>query len=431
MRRARIATAVAVTGALILVSAAAVYALSLGDRWSAEERATLRSLSLATPGSLPADPSNRVAEDSAAAALGHRLFFDPRLSGNGRVACATCHVPDKEFQDGVALAEGVGTTTRRTMPVAGTAYSPWLFWDGRADSQWAQALGPLESAVEHGTTRTQVAHTVAEHHGPAYEAVFGPLPRLDGLPRHAGPVADSAWRASWGRLPPARQDDISRVYANVGKALAAYERRIGYAPTRFDRYVEAELAGRAHTAASAFTPDEAAGLRLFIGRASCVNCHNGPRFTDDHFHNTGVGLPATALPFDSGRAVGARQAVAGEFSCTSRYSDAQPDDCAELRFAVTEGEELVRAYKTPSLRGVAERAPYMHAGQHATLRDVVAHYDRAPAAPAGHSELRPLGLSARERAQLEAFLRTLSAPVGAPSAFLHAPAVTASTSGKP
>ena len=429
MRRSRIAIAAVTALVLILVSTAAVYALSLGgSRWSAQERETLRSLSLSSLAPLPADPSNRYADDSTSAALGHRLFFDTRLSGNGRVSCATCHVPGKEFQDGVALAEGVGTTARRTMPVAGTAHSPWLFWDGRADSQWAQALGPLESAVEHGGSRTQYAHTVAEGYRAEYEAVFGPLPRLDGLPRHAGPVADSAWRAAWERIPPARQEDVSRVYANIGKAIAAYERRIGFSPTRFDRYVEAELAGRAHTPASALSHDEEAGLRLFMGKASCVNCHNGPRLTDDHFHNTGVALPATALPFDSGRAVGAQAAVAGELSCTSRYSDAKPDDCAELRFTVTEGEELVRAYKTPSLRGVAERTPYMHAGQHATLSDVVAHYDRAPAAPAGHSELKPLRLSARERAQLEAFLRTLSAPVAAPPAFLHAPGV-ASRSG--
>jgi len=135
-----------------------------------------------------------------------------------------------------------------------------------------------------------------------------------------------------------------------------------------------------------------------------------------------VPFPTTPLPFDSGRALGVRQVLAGEFNCTSGYSDAKRDDCAELRFATTEGEELVRAYKTPSLRGVAERAPYMHAGQLATLGDVVAHYDRAPNAPAGHSELKPLRLSAAERRQLEAFLRTLSAPVAAPAAYLHAPA---------
>jgi len=143
--------------------------------------------------------------------------------------------------------------------------------------------------------------------------------------------------------------------------------------------------------------------------------------TDNHFHNTGIGLPATALPPDSGRATGARRAVTGEFSCTSRWSDAKPEECEELQFAVTEGHELVRAYKTPSLRNVAQRAPYMHAGQVSTLEDAVAHYDRAPAAPFGHSELRPLALSAKERQQIVAFLRTLSGPLAAPHGYLDAP----------
>jgi cytochrome c peroxidase len=296
------------------------------------------------------------------------------------------------------------------MPVAGTAHSAWLFWDGRTDSQWSQALGPLESPVEHGGDRTQYAHVVAAHYRAPYERVFGPLPGLDGLPDQAGPVPDSSRRIAWERIPPARQDDISRVYANIGKAIAAFERRIEHAPTRFDRYVAAELAGRAHTTESAFTTDEEAGLRLFIGKANCANCHNGPRFTDEHFHNTGVPPSPLVAEVDSGRATGVRQVVAGEFNCLSKHSDARPEECAELQFAVTEGEELVRAYKTPSLRGVAERAPYMHAGQFATLAEVIRHYDQAPAAPAGHSELRRLRLSERERAQIEAFLRTLSAP---------------------
>jgi cytochrome c peroxidase len=397
---------------------------SAAARWTPDQRALLRSLTLASLGPLPADPSNRHADDGAAAALGHRLFFDTRLSGNGAVSCASCHMPRRDFQDGRALGEGVGTTARRTMPVAGTAYSPWQFWDGRADSQWAQALGPLESAVEHGGSRTQYARVVAAHYREAYEAVFGPLPALDGLPAAAGPVADTALAAAWRRIPATRQEDVSRVFANIGKAIAAYERRIQFAPSRFDRYVEAELAGGPHTPESAFTRDEEAGLRLFVGKARCVTCHNGALLTDNYFHNTGVPTPAVALPPDSGRAVGARQAVAGEFACTSRYSDA-PEGCEELRFTVTEGPELVRAYKTPSLRNVARRAPYMHAGQVATLSDVVAHYDRAPAAPAGHSELVPLRLSPAERRQIEAFLHTLSGPLVAPAGDLEAPAGTA------
>jgi cytochrome c peroxidase len=377
------------------------------SEWTAKERETLRSLSLASLGPMPADPSNRFADDARAAALGERLFSDTRLSGNGKVSCATCHLPQKDFQDGTPLAHGVGTTGRRTMPIAGTAHGAWFFWDGRTDSQWSQALGPLESAVEHGGTRTQYAHSIGAHYRTEYEAVFGRLPSLDGLPAQAGPVADTAWRAAWSRIPAARQGDISRVYANIGKAIAAFERRIEPAPTRFDRYVDAEVAGRAHDSTSSLSEDEVAGLKLFIGKANCVNCHNGARLTDDHFHNTGVPASSLVAAVDSGRTVGVRQALAAEFACTSKYSDAKEDDCAELRFATTDGEELVRAYKTPSLRGVADRAPYMHAGQIATLSEVIDHYDRAPKAPFGHSELKPLKLSAQERRQIEAFLRTL------------------------
>lgn len=417
-------TLIGAVGLLALAAATGAFmggSASAGARWSPQQREVLRSLSLASLGPVPADPSNRYGDDSAAARLGHQLFFDTRLSVTGQVACATCHQPDKDFQDGLALGKGVGTTGRRTMPVAGTAHSPWQFWDGRADSQWAQALGPLESAVEHGGDRTQYAHLIAAEYRERYEAVFGRLPDLGGLPGRAGPVADSARARAWERIPAAKRDEITRVYANIGKAIAAYERRIAFAPSRFDRYVEAELAGRPHTAASALTRDEEAGLRLFIGKANCVNCHNGALLTDNHFHNTGVAVPDVALPPDSGRATGVRQVLAGEFNCTSRFSDAKAEDCQELRFVVADGHELVRAYKAPSLRNVANRAPYMHAGQLATLADVVAHYNRAPAAPFGHSELRPLRLSRDEEGQIVAFLRTLTAPLSAPRGYLEPP----------
>ena len=410
MRTARILLGTASVVVTTLASAAALHALTQG-RWTREQREMLRSLSLSSLGPLPADPSNRYADNAAAAKLGRAFFFDARFSKTGNVSCASCHIPDQSFQDGKPFGEGAGITARRTMPIAGTAYSPWQFWDGRSDSQWSQALGPLESALEHGGDRTQYAHLVASAYRSEYEQIFGALPDLTGVIAHAGPVPDTASAGAWRRLPAARQEDISRVYANIGKAIAAFERRIELTPSRFDRFVEAELAGRSHTRESAFNADEEAGLRIFIGKGNCVNCHNGALLTDNHFHNTGVAFPATALPVDSGRAVGARQVVNGEFNCTSRYSDAKPEDCDELRFAVTEGEELVRAYKTPSLRNVAERAPYMHAGQLATLRDVVAHYSAAPSAPLGHSELKRLSLSAREREQLEAFLRTLSGPI--------------------
>jgi cytochrome c peroxidase len=356
-------------------------------------------------------------------ALGQRLFFDTRLSSNGKVACASCHLPEQGFQDSRPLGQGVGTTTRRTMPIAGMAYSPWLFWDGRKDSLWAQALGPLESAVEHGGSRTQYAHLIDQQYRNKYEALFGPLPELADatrFPTSAGPVADQAARDAWERMAPADRSAISRIYANIGKAIAAYERKIVPGPSRFDQYVAALLQGDTAAMGAALAPDEVAGLRLFVGKAGCINCHNGPLLTNNDFHNTGVPA-APGLPTDAGRATGVRQVLADEFNCLSVYSDAAPEDCAELRFAKADDHGLARQFKPPSLRNVAERAPYMHAGQFATLREVLAHYNRAPAAPAGHSELKPLNLSEQELAQLEAFLRSLSGPIDTDAALLTPP----------
>jgi len=392
--------------------------LPAADRWSEEERAAIADLWIGNLEELPEDPTNRVADDPRAVALGHRLFFDTRLSSNGRVSCATCHDPAREFQDGTPLASGVGTTARRTMPIQSTARSSFLFWDGRKDSQWAQALGPLESPVEHGGSRAQYAHVIAEHYRAEYEALFGPLPDLSRVPRHAGPVADSAARAAWEAMSQAERDAVTRVFVDIGKAIAAYERRIDYGPSRFDAFARGLIEdGRAPR--DLLSREEIAGLRLFIGRASCTQCHNGPLLTDDHFHNTGVTAPA-GLPYDDGRAAGARAVLADEFNCHSRWSD-DASACAELNYLDAEGAELERAFKTPSLRNVAERAPYMHAGQLATLADVVAHYDAARPAPGGTSEIRPLRLSARERRQLEAYLRTLSGGVDAPAELLRAP----------
>ena len=409
--------------ALLVVVVASVAAAALwprGPQWTAGERAAIANLWIGNLPPLPPDPSNRVADDPAAAALGHRLFFDTRFSANGEVACATCHLPEKDFQDGLALGEGVGVANRRTMPLAGTVYSPWLFWDGRADSQWAQALGPLENPVEHGGNRTYFVHLIADLYRAEYEAIFGPLPDFSHLPRLAGPVDDPAVQAAWEAMTPADQEAVNRVFANMGKAIAAYERHLNPGPARFDAYAQALLEGDARAMRDALTDDEVAGLRLFIGEANCIQCHNGPLFTNNDFHNTGV--PAVAdLPEDTGRAAGAQLALADPFNCLGPYSDADASQCGELRFMLAEGEQLLRQYKPPSLRNVGERDPFMHAGQFITLGEVLIHYNVAPAAPAGESELEPLRLNAEEMMQVIAFLRALDGPIAAEPRWLQAP----------
>jgi cytochrome c peroxidase len=278
----------------------------------------------------------------------------------------------------------------------------------------------MEIPVEHGGNRTQYVHLVAQHYRNEYEAVFGPLPNLDHLPPSAGPVTDPIARAAWEALAQHDRDAVSRVYTNMGKAIAAYERKLMPGPSRFDEYVQAVLDGNTQKAQATLTAEEAAGLKLFIGKANCTNCHNGPLFTNNDFHNTGVPLVST-LPEDTGRALGAKQVVADEFNCLSPYSDAKPEQCAELRFMRADGHELVRQFKPPSLRNVAERGPFMHAGQFSTLVQALDHYNRAPAAPAGHSELEPLNLSPSEIAALIAFLKTLSGPLATPPEWLESP----------
>lgn len=394
--------------------------------WQPAELDTIRSLWLGSLPPLPDDPSNAVANDPRAAVLGQRIFFDSRFSGAGDVSCATCHQPERLFTDGLPLAQAVGTTKRGTPTIIGLAYSPWFFWDGRRDSQWSQALAPMEDPAEHNGSRTQFAHILYQDatYRAAYEALFGPMPALsdpDRFPEQAGPVENAEWAAAWENMSEADRLAVNQVFANIGKAIAAYERLIVPGPSRFDAYVQALVDGDQEGVNSTLSADELAGLRLFINQGNCTQCHNGPLFASHSFHSIGLPDLPEAEP-DIGRLSGVQQALSDPFNCLGDYSDAGPDDCAETRFAKTAGQELMGAFKVPTLRNVAETAPYMHTGQFATLAEVLAHYNAAPAGPTGHSDLFPLGLSAAELDQLEAFLRTLSAPAAIDPALLAPPA---------
>lgn len=414
--------------------------------WTSEELALLRSLQLTQLPPLPPDPSNQVADDPRAAELGQRLFFDVRLSSSGTIACSSCHRPELRFTDGLQRAWAQGRTQRHTPSIVGSAWSPWQYWDGRKDSQWSQALAPLETPEEQGSNRLRLLRVLQQDAGyrAAYETLFGALPDLDDtarFPLDAGPIAARPqWQQAWDDMTEADRQLVNAAFVNMGKALAAYERRLQPAPTRFDHYVAAldapvDTTAAADTQAATPTPtgaaerdsisglsnplltrDERRGLRLFIGKARCIECHNGPLFTNHEFHNTGL-LPLPGELPDRGRRAALDTLRADPFACTGAFSAAPQQACSELRYMRT-GVELLGALRTPSLRNSIGTAPYMHQGQLATLREVLLHYNAAEPAVIGHNEAEPLGLSRRELRWLEAFLHTLDAPPAGDPALL-------------
>jgi cytochrome c peroxidase len=170
------------------------------------------------PAAPPADPSNRFADHPGAASLGHQLFFEPRYSGNGGISCATCHDPASGFQDARNNTSlGLAYTGRHAPTVINAAFGSgdpatacWHFWDGRADSQWAQALGPPESGVEMGGTRTRIALLIHDRYRAEYEAVFGPLPALrDGAGEPLAPEGAMPGQPEWTALPAETRDQAS------------------------------------------------------------------------------------------------------------------------------------------------------------------------------------------------------------------------------
>jgi cytochrome c peroxidase len=376
-------------------------------RWSEEEMKILRSLSLSTLPPLPKDLSNAYADNPKAVEFGRKLFFDATLSANRKVSCGTCHIPEFGFTDRLPLAKGMGTNKRRTMPLIGVAYNSWFFWDGRKDSLWSQAIGPIESGVEHGITRSLCAHLITDRYRDEYEKIFGKLPMITSksCPPQASPCTGSAKAAkAWKAMKQEDREAVNRIFANIGKAIAAYVRQILPEPAPFDRYVEALAKKDLAAASTLMSPDAIEGLRLFIGRAKCTNCHMGPLFTNSDFHDIGLRNPS-----DKGRAEGIDEVLSDEFNCLGKYSDAKPEECTELRFIDTNKAKYEETFKTPTLRNVAERAPYMHAGQIKTLDEVLTFYRRGASRELEHQELTD-----EELAKIEAFLKTLTGPLRYP-----------------
>ncbi len=357
---------------------------------------------VATP---PPDPTNEYGDVPAAVAFGKTLFSDKLLSPSGTVSCATCHVPSLEFSDGAKQSEGVARVDRNTPAIALSAHSRWQFWDGRADTLWMQALGPFEEPKEFGGSRLFVAQQIAARHATEYNAVFGakyPLPSLAALPA-SGKPGDPAYDA----LPAADKENVTRIFVNVGKAIAAFERSLRVKPNALDRYIDGDL--------DALTTEQKTGLSAFFV-AGCAQCHWGPRLTNDAFH---------AIRFPTGRQDGqpdvGRDAVLpnlakGEFVATSMWSD---DPSAAKPLVLPETSTMIGAFKTPTLRGIPKSGPYGHGGSIPTLLDLTRIYSERGVP---HDDATAIGTTEQwlplfdknAQAQLPAFLDILTAEIENP-----------------
>lgn len=329
--------------------------------FTVNEMDLIRGMSLAKLGAPPVDPTNEYGDVPAAAAFGEVLFNDALLSPSGGVSCATCHDPAKDLTDGVPQAVGVGTGNRNSPAIALAAHSRWQFWDGRADTLWMQALGPFEDPLELGASRLFVAQQIAQRHGAQYDEVFGatyPLPDLTALPAHGKPGAPA-----YDALSAADKEKVTRVFVNVGKAIAAFERTIRVKPNALDRYADGDTA--------ALTERQKQALSAFFV-SGCAQCHWGPRLTNDAFHVIRFPTGRQDGDPDTGRQDGLLALSASEFRASSTWSDAP----SAAKPFIVDAPTMLGAFKTPSLRGLPTSAPYGHGGTLKTLAEVTDHYGK-------------------------------------------------------
>jgi cytochrome c peroxidase len=275
--------------------------------------------------------------------LGRWLFFDPRLSADGTISCATCHRPEHAFSEPTPVSTGIKGQkgSRKAPPIANAAWPiyPVYFWDGRADSLVAQAKGPMENPIEMGNTHAAITTAIGAIAGyrPYFKEAFG---------------------------------DDKVTIDRIAEAIAAYEATCLSGNSRFDRFVKGDK--------SALSAEEQKGKELFEGRATCVECHLGMNLTDSKFHNLGVGWNEKDKKFaDDGRAKISK-------------------DPAELG-----------AFKTPGLRDVTKHAPYMHDGSLATLKECVEHYNQGGIKnPTLDPKMKKLDLKPDEVDAIVAFMKS-------------------------
>ncbi len=418
----------------------------------------------------PVDASNAVADNAAAATMGHRLFFDTGFSGvllesdndnthggvglqgeTSKVSCASCHLPASGFTDTRTvhkqLSLASGWSNRRTPSILDVGQAKLLMWDGRFDSLQRQVLSVFESPLEGNSSRLFLAQEIARRYADQYQGIFGSDPRVVLDPSYPQPTAANTGcqmqlttsttpteectngtrngvpgATDYDTLSSAQQRAVTAIALNAGKTIAAYERLLSCGAGRFDAYM--------HGDKTALSESEQRGAALFVGKAKCADCHSGPFFSDQKFHNVGLFSARVSSAFtrnnDPGAERGLAQVLADPLNVRSEFSSGD-----DGRLPASVAPEMLGAFRTPMLRCSSQRPSFMHTGQLRTLEEVVDYFNQGghkqpgvAAAPIigflGETEIAPLGLSAQEAADLVAFLKALDGP-GPAANLLQAP----------
>jgi cytochrome c peroxidase len=372
---------------------------------------------------VPADTTNAFADNAAAATFGQRLFFDEKFSGAlaiasdlggigdaQKVSCASCHsgpALDDERSDPATVAIGVNVHTRNSPAVVNSAFYSWVNWGGRFSAQWELPIAVVESGVIMGGNRLAVAHRIFDTYKTDYQAVFGALTPEIGTDAARFPASGKPGVAAWDAMAAADQVIINRILANYGKALQAYMRKLVSQSSPFDKLMAGDD--------NAMTEEAQLGALVFVEKG-CGNCHSGPTFSDQSFHDLGV--PQTGMnnipAADDGRFKDTPGLLTSPFNRNGDYSDDK--NTGKLNGLTNPAPDSWKgAFRTPSLRGVALTAPYMHSGQFATLSDVIDFYELAPNAEASDGALEEINITLAEKAQLIAFLQSLTGEAVTPS----------------
>jgi cytochrome c peroxidase len=331
------------------------------------------------------DAGNELSGNRAAIALGKKLFFDPRLSVNKSISCATCHDPKKAFSDGLPVSKSLDSNkslTRNSPSLLNAAHERWYGWDGASDSPWSQALRPLLDAREMGLSMDKLKAIVSAEK----DILF-------------------AYRTTF--VDP-NLDTSEVVSVNVAKAIGAYVATLYSGKSSFDRFRDNIERGDLVKAAS-YPIDAQRGLKIFVGKGQCDLCHAGPMFSNGEFGDTGIPFFVRPGVVDSGRHGGIEALRQSPYNLLGAFSRADGKTKQKTLYVELQHRNFGE-FKVPSLRNVGKTAPYMHSGSHATLEAVVNHYselntDRLHAD--GDQILKPLKLSDQEKSDLVAFLKSL------------------------